>query len=248
VALLLCAQGVANLKCDETPQIARYFLLGVDVGSEPIFNGICSMCATLLHGNRNDQSAGTNWKAGPPMDRHGQLLVTPEGRPDTSTAPPCFLRFSPRLFATEAPDMFDWDEGSNKLKLKPGREEPWIMHNPAPSESAATWRYCISCHDRWAAKAKAQRAFVTYRDKASQSNLRPSWHEVRRQQKRKAEEMESSQSQTQEQPAQADQPQAQGADASEGALPELLEHNPLFEHEKQSSDGEVDDRPVDLPF
>ena len=143
--------------------------------------------------------------------------------------------------------MFDWDEDSNKLKMKPGREEPWVMHNPPPSRPTDTWRYCIPCHDRWAGNAKAQRAFVTYRDKASQSNLRPSWHELRRQQKRKAEEMESSQSQCQDQPAHADQPQAQDADANEGVLPELFEDNPLFHHEKQSSDGECDDLPVDLP-
>ena len=42
--------GVANLNVDETPELARWFLRGRNVGSKPIFDGICAMCGTLLHG------------------------------------------------------------------------------------------------------------------------------------------------------------------------------------------------------
>ena len=92
---------VSNLNCDETPQIARWFLLGVDLGSKPLFDGLCSCCATLLFGHYNDSSAGTNWKPAPPIDRFGEKLVRPDGKSDTNAQPPCFLRYSPRLFAEE---------------------------------------------------------------------------------------------------------------------------------------------------
>ena len=92
---------VANLNCDETAQIARWFLLGIDLGSQPLFDGLCACCATLLHGHQHDHGAGINWKPAPPMDRFGENLVTPDGQPDTDAQPPCFFRFSPRLFAED---------------------------------------------------------------------------------------------------------------------------------------------------
>ncbi len=90
---------VANLNCDETPNIGRFFLLGMDLGKQPLFDGLCACCATLLHGQWYDTTANTNWKPGPPMDRFGEKLLTPGGLPDTNAQPPCFHRFSPRLFA-----------------------------------------------------------------------------------------------------------------------------------------------------
>ena len=90
---------VANLNCDETPNIGRFFLLGMDLGKQPLFDGLCACCATLLHGQWYDNTANTNWKPGPPMDRFGEKLLTPDGRSDTNAQPPCFHRFSPRLFA-----------------------------------------------------------------------------------------------------------------------------------------------------
>ena len=42
--------GVANTPADETPELAKWFMKGQQVGSKPIFDGICSMCGTLLHG------------------------------------------------------------------------------------------------------------------------------------------------------------------------------------------------------
>ena len=64
--------------------------------------------------------------------------------------------------------MFEWDESTNKLSMKAGRDEPWIFHSPPPSQAECTWKYCTACFDRWASKSKANRSFVTFRDKASQ--------------------------------------------------------------------------------
>ena len=36
-------KNVSNLHCCEVPQLARYFHLGLQVGSNPLFDGICSM-------------------------------------------------------------------------------------------------------------------------------------------------------------------------------------------------------------
>eukprot|EP00973_Karenia_brevis_P083351 11560154-Karenia_brevis.AAC.1 len=41
--------NVANLPSDETRELARWFLRGQQVGSKPIFDGICAQCGTLLH-------------------------------------------------------------------------------------------------------------------------------------------------------------------------------------------------------
>ena len=37
--------GVANLHACEAPELARYFILGLNVGSKPLFDGICAQCA-----------------------------------------------------------------------------------------------------------------------------------------------------------------------------------------------------------
>ena len=54
------ADNVANLSSDEALELARWWLKGQSVGSKPLFDGICSMCGTLLHdlstGGRPSQS------------------------------------------------------------------------------------------------------------------------------------------------------------------------------------------------
>ena len=94
--------SVANLKADETPEIARWFLRGQQVGAKPLFDGICSMCGTLLHGEKiNQHGAGNNKKAGPPIDRDGALLPkNPDGSLKANAQPPFLLR---RLPSKNAP-------------------------------------------------------------------------------------------------------------------------------------------------
>ena len=87
------AASVANMKVDETPEIARWFLRGQKVGAKPIFDGICSMCGTLLHGEINQHSALNNKTAGPPIDRDGELLPKhPDGSLKVDSQPPFLLR------------------------------------------------------------------------------------------------------------------------------------------------------------
>ncbi len=81
--------------------------------------------------------------------------------------------------------------------------------------------------------------------------MRPSWHELRRQQKRHAAELESSsQSQSQlEAAAGKVSANAYALDAAEGAAPETCEDSPAFDYEKPDSDDEfIAAGGVDLPI
>ena len=110
-------RGVSNVPADETPELAKWFMKGQAVGSKPIFDGICSMCGTLLHGVVGQHSALSNKVVAPPIDRDGNLLLNDDGTPDVNAQPPFLLRFSPRLFAKEAPAMFKHDPETNRLSL-----------------------------------------------------------------------------------------------------------------------------------
>ena len=164
--------GVANLKVDETPELARWFLRGHQVGAKPIFDGICAMCGTLLHGVLDHRSALSNKTAGPPLDRDGTILLTPEGAPKTAAQPPFLLRYSPALFAKEAPSVFKHDAESNVLPLVPGAQPPWIKRDHARANKASPWLYCSECRDRYFMSGKKQRGHVPYRDRASQSLMK----------------------------------------------------------------------------
>ena len=84
------------------------------------------------------------------------------------------LRFSPQLFAREAPEMFVYDEASNEVKLREGRPPPWIRSSSGQKKTdRKTWLYCPECKDRYCPDgARTSHAHVPYRDKASQFNLR----------------------------------------------------------------------------
>ena len=101
---------------DEPPEIARWFMRGQRVGRRPLFDGICSMCGTLLYGNIG-LSGTSNKVAGLPIDRDGVALFHPDGSPQTCAQPPCFLRFSPQLFAREAPETVDGARSRASLGL-----------------------------------------------------------------------------------------------------------------------------------
>ena len=108
------------MRVDEAPEIARWFLRGLSVSDKPLFDGMCAMCATLLHGVIGDTSAQSNKTTGAPMNRDGVVLVGPDGEPQTDAPPPALLRCSPAFFAKEAPEVFEYDEDTNCLSLKEG--------------------------------------------------------------------------------------------------------------------------------
>ncbi len=146
---------------------------GVAVGAKPIFDGICSQCGTLLHGFLGNHSALSNKVAGPPLDRDGALLVEEDGSPKVNAQPPCLLRFSPSLFAKEAPAMFKHDEETNRLSLQEGRREPWLrVEHHSQTSAGSAWLYCRDCVDRYFDTGKRAHGHLPYRDRASQSLMR----------------------------------------------------------------------------
>ena len=125
------------------------------------------MCGTLLHGDVHlNASARSNKKYGPPIDRNGEQLQEVSGTPSTLAQPPCLLRFlvlrlwpclqaaawdmrvnknlrfSPSLFANEAPEVFHHDGDTNCLRLAPGVKRPWLRHTCA-SDSSSSWIFCV---------------------------------------------------------------------------------------------------------
>ena len=110
---------------------------GRNVGKKPLFDGMCADCACLLYGSVNG-FALSNKKAGQPIDRDGFVHDDPEAQP------PCLLRFSPQLFAKEAPSTFEHDSGTNRLRLKEGSAEPWLRRSlpHQPVDTKACWLYC----------------------------------------------------------------------------------------------------------
>ena len=159
--------GVANLKVDETPEIARWFNEGIRVGSKPIFDGICSMCAALLYGDVDAHSgASSNKSCGVPLDRDGKDTS------DVQAQPPCLLRYSPGLFAKEAPAMFKHDADTNRLSLVEGMHAPWRKKEDGRANLEKPWLYCVDCKNTYFPSSKRQRGHIPFRDAASQSSMK----------------------------------------------------------------------------
>ena len=123
------------------------------------------MCGALLH--QFDARTVGNTFYGPPMNRDGDLLRTGTGAPMTTAQPPFLLRFSPRLFAKEAPAVFAYDERTNTLSLKATAQPPWIRTVFGRGvDRQKTWKYCADCKDRYCQDNRRQnRNHVPYRDK-----------------------------------------------------------------------------------
>ena len=161
-------QQVTNLTVDRTLTMGRYFLLGLEVGKEPLFTGLCAMCANLLYGSWTGRGI-SNCKAGHPIDKNGVPARSGDGSPDAGAQPPYFLRFSPQLFAKEAPHIFEHDATTNRLRLRNTEGGfPWY------AEKSGHWLYCIDCHERYI--AKSERSQIPFRDKASQHFMKPTWN------------------------------------------------------------------------
>ena len=81
--------------------------------------------------------------------RDGEILKTGTGGPKTDAQPPFLLRYSPHLFAREAPEVFEWCEKTNRLSLREGRSPPWIhvFTDSARTNRTHTWLYCAFLRD-----------------------------------------------------------------------------------------------------
>ena len=166
-------QKVTNLTVGYTLVLTKYFMMGLEVGKEPLFTGLCAMCANLLYGSASGHGI-SNCKAGHPIDKDGVALHTDSGCPDIEAQPPCFLRFSPQLFAKEVPYVFEHDSATNRLRLKNiDGGYPWFAEKPGH------WLYCVDCYDRYI--GNSNKSHVPFRDKASQHSLKATWNQRKRQ-------------------------------------------------------------------
>ena len=82
---------VANVRANDCPELARYFLRGLGVGCKPLMDSMCSFCACLLYDERQEGGMRTA-KTAPPIDREGGLLKRADGSPDIRAQPPALLR------------------------------------------------------------------------------------------------------------------------------------------------------------
>ena len=98
-----------------------WYMQGQRVGDTPVFNGMCARCGHLLYGPINKHTATTSNKfTGAPRNR--------EDLPCSFDAqPPFLLRWPPQEFEVYAPDVFSWDEASNRLSLleQHHKTPPW---------------------------------------------------------------------------------------------------------------------------
>ena len=137
---------------------------------------MCSMCGALLFGVVDGHSAMSNKSCGPPTDRDGTILTDGEGGLKVGAQPPFLLRYSPSLFAKEAPAMFQHDPETNCLSIVEGMKPPWLRREHVRSNHAAPWFYCVDCKDRYFKSGKRERGHIPFRDRASQ-NLMKKMHE-----------------------------------------------------------------------
>ena len=158
--------GKANLESTDTNDLARYFLLGMNIGQKPIFENLCSNCGCFLFGGLGDNDGLSNKRAGVPRDKDGKVHVNDDGTYNVGAQPPFLLRWSPSFFAKEVPAAFEYDAAENRLRLKAGVEPPWLRQfgKGGATDPDASWLYCSTCVDQH----KKNGFHIPYRDKASQ--------------------------------------------------------------------------------
>ena len=176
MALQWSKDRVTNLHVCQVYEVAKWWMLGMQVGSAPIFDGVCAQCGCLLHGKQYENNSLSNKTCAPPSDRDGNALPRlPDGSPQVLAPPPFLLRYSPHFFAKDdsAPSWFVYHKRTNRLSLKPGVYPPWIRVD-IPAGEQAVWYYCNDCKDRYfPASGQRSHSHIPYRDKASQHWIRP---------------------------------------------------------------------------
>ena len=99
-------------------ELRKVLHAGQRVGESPVFDGMCANCGVLLYGPVNSNTASTGNKftgaprnvTGSPCSGYGQ--------------PPFRMRWPPQELQDYAPDVFSWDEASNRLCLREQHHAP----------------------------------------------------------------------------------------------------------------------------
>ena len=99
---------------DMIVEAIRYYLLGQNVGSTPIFDGICSFCGALLYGYMNTKEMGNKCN-GVPVNINGSSRSKNGKNVSVNSQPPFLLRWSPEQLQAFAPDVFEFNPFTHKL-------------------------------------------------------------------------------------------------------------------------------------
>ena len=147
---------------------------------------MCARCACLLYGNQYQRGAVSNKHTGPPIDIADLVLVDADGEPITNAQPPFLLRYSPQLFAREAPEMFGYEVKTNRLFLQPNQTAPWLRppHGRHTDRNHdCTWLYCSDCsnllfngdarNQQWRQPSRQNPKHIPFRDRGSIGKLKP---------------------------------------------------------------------------
>ncbi len=207
-------------------------LSAVGAQPKPLLRPRCAFCACLLYGLEAEQSSCSNTRSGPPIDKDGEL-VSIEGRDVTAIQPPALLRYSPALFAKEAPEVFEHDSVTNVLRVKPGKDEPWVKPN------TQSFLYCVDCYDRFISPKENNSSFIPFRDKASQSLLRPTWLERKRQIEAAQEEARADAAQESQDPRLDHAPVGDELQLSEDPPDERTHDDAIFDFQPRSNDSGI---------
>ena len=158
----------------KTTEAIRWYIQGQRVGDRPIFDSMCARCGGWLYGHMNQSLGGGNKVNGEPRD------VNDKPWPGTSQSqaesqPPFLLRHSPTFIAKMAPDVFEWDETTNRLTLTERHRgaPPWRIRKGTKASDAEknSWLYCRPCHGTLFDPEPTPS--VPFRDRASGARMRP---------------------------------------------------------------------------
>jgi len=158
----------------KTTEAIRWYIQGQRVGDRPIFNTMCARCGGWLYGHMNQSLGGGHKVSGEPRD------VNDKPWPGTSQSqaesqPPFLLRHSPTFIAKMAPDVFEWDETTNRLTLTERHRgaPPWRIRKgtKAADSEKNSWLYCLPCHGTLFDSEPTPS--VPFRDRASGARMRP---------------------------------------------------------------------------
>ncbi|MDP6562127.1 MAG: hypothetical protein QF793_04360, partial [Candidatus Peribacteraceae bacterium] len=81
-------RGKANLPSSDTNDLARYFLIGMNIGQKPIFENICANCGCFLSGMVNDNDGLSNKRSGVPRNKDGRPMQNEDGSYQVHSQPP----------------------------------------------------------------------------------------------------------------------------------------------------------------